>query len=118
MTSIARMETLKQKRRPGMNDTTDNLDKVTGGFLHGIKHIIGGDPIGKRILLSLQKLTIACCPPHNMVMKSMNLTRPRLSTISNNTSIYLPNEGTSIPAVVKDINAGGMETNQARGATS
>ena len=34
------------------------------------------------------------------------------------TSIYFPKEGTKIPAAVRDINAGGMETNQARGATS
>lgn len=41
-----------------MKDTTDNLDEVTRGFLKGIKHTIGGEPIGSKILFSLQKLTM------------------------------------------------------------
>ena len=52
--SMAKMDTLKQNKRPGMNDTAASLDNVTAGFLHGIKHMIGGDPIGRRIFLSMQ----------------------------------------------------------------
>ena len=83
--SIARMVIFIMRSKMGAKTIRSNFARVTSGFLQARKQTNGGDPIGSKIFLFLQKLTLFSEPPHRMMLSWMNFTRPKLITISRST---------------------------------